>query len=300
MTTTEPLDDRWEKSKVTICGESYPKHLYCGAIYDFDANLTKMTTYDPGTDGGRTRIVPDSTVKATEINSCYEGMGTTFVKNEKEYMYPNAGSKPFDLKRRVGFLRGTEFKTFKDVLEPLRPMPDPNDPNLYPPGYKYQNMVYYRKLSGRPSYGETSGGNGGDRNVMAMITIDETHKIFQGPCSAFDEANRVKLEEAEKEASDANEEAKTTDAAATALEDKADVSGDEKDIIIAQLSREVADAAEQKRKDAQAAVDALTPPTLNVLDRFLGLNLGVQIGIISGAVVLLLILVVLLLGRGKS
>jgi hypothetical protein len=289
MTTTEPLDERWEKSKVTICGESYPKYLYCGAIYDFDANLTKMTTYDPSTDGGRTRIVPDSTVKATEINSCYEGMGPTFVENEKEYMYPNAGSKPFDLKRRVGFLRGTEFKTFKDVLEPLRPMPDPNDPNLYPPGYKYQNMVYYRKLSGRPSYGETSGGNGGDRNVMAMITIDETHEIFQGPCI-----------EAEKKASAANEEAKEKDSVATVLEDKAKISGDENDILIAKVSREEADAAEQKNKDAQAEVDALTPPTLNVLDRFLALNMGVQIGMISGAVVLLLILIVLLRGGGKS
>jgi hypothetical protein len=245
---------------ISICGESYQKYLYCGALYE--NSITQVANYDDLAEGGRTRVKDGS---ASSIDSCYTTMeGLT---DRRLFMNGAAATKLLDHTNRVGFLRGTESRAIKSsTFDKINP-PEFDDAELYPTGYNYIYMV--NKAGDIVDSGNLA-------NSMAKVEINEKHIGFEGPCAAYnqsiqDENAKVLADLLEKSLA-ASKEAETTDAAATALEDKADVSGDEKDIIIAQLSREVADAAEQKRKDAQAAVDALTPPTLNVLDRFLALN----------------------------
>jgi hypothetical protein len=121
-----------------VCGKTLPRFLYCGAI--FEAKVpSESPFYDERTEGGRTRLKSGSTISAMNISSCHEKLSDV-PKNE--LMYANAATKDRDPRFRIGFLRGTEFMTFKKTAElNTQGMSLNNDPKLYPTGYDFVEMV---------------------------------------------------------------------------------------------------------------------------------------------------------------
>jgi hypothetical protein len=126
-------------SSETVSGESYPRFLYCGAIYEKEIKTSE--SYDPLTETGRTRIIRGSTTKVTDMNSCFVDPGDKSI-TVKDRMNPDGTNDPGSTQKqfRNGFRRGTEFDTYQKSSG-IQLVPGPTNNLLYPTGYKFVVMV---------------------------------------------------------------------------------------------------------------------------------------------------------------
>jgi hypothetical protein len=145
-----------------VCGKDRPRHLYCGAI--FKAEIPDFAPeYDPRTEGGRTRLIPESTIKATHIDSCHEKLSDV---PDNQLMHADATTDNRFPRYRIGFLRGTEFQTFKKQFQNTQDVPQYNSSNLYPDGYDYEQMVDRNGLA------VSEGGTFKPKEAVAKVRIN--------------------------------------------------------------------------------------------------------------------------------
>jgi hypothetical protein len=120
-----------------VCGKTLPRFLYCGAIFKSKVP-TDSRVYDERTEGGRTRLKPGSTIRVMNIGFYHEKLSDVPTN---ELMYVNVTTEERDPRNRIGFLRGTEFMTFKRAGLNTQGVSQSNNPKLYPTGYDFVQIV---------------------------------------------------------------------------------------------------------------------------------------------------------------